>query len=710
MFEPSSRRLTHLAYVAGATAAVLVGILIFHQWTAAKWETSVRQILAASAERSQFATDYLTLLRDLETGQRGLLVTDDRTYLQPFDMALRALPTKSKEVETTFAPEDRERSTALALVEVGNSRAARAVAILKAYNLGQRDRAKTMVAEGTGKRLMDRARGLSERIVRSEALLARAYQARSSADRSATQRTTYLLEAAILIVLGVLVMAQSRILASLRRSSVTQRDMATRQAAIFDSATDGMMILDAVGRVENINPAMQTLFGYSRADLIGKSNLVLFKEPPSSETSQAYLRSLAGGKDVEARQMFEGLRADGTTLEAEVVTAPVVLADGLRFLAVARDATERRQIERMKEEFVATVSHELRTPLTSIAGSLGLLLGGVAGTLDEKAMRLLQIAKNSSDRLIRLINEMLDIEKISSGKISFDLKPVDLVELINSCVSQIQSFADERSIAIQVERDRPKITVIADQDRLNQVLTNLLSNAIKFSPSGGTVEVLVSESHDRRALISVRDHGAGMSREFQGRIFQKFAQEDSTDSRQKGGTGLGLSIAKEIVERLGGSISFVSEEGEGTTFTFDLPLAERHRLDGTAQHIGRIDDTGDLQILHIDDDADTLRLVASAFHGRAQVHSSPSLKEGIAAIDRYDFDVIILDLAMPDGDGMELVDHLEEASSPKTPVILYTALDASAPPDARIFARLTKSKATLDQLIAVVEKATAEAV
>jgi signal transduction histidine kinase len=242
-------------------------------------------------------------------------------------------------------------------------------------------------------------------------------------------------------------------------------------------------------------------------------------------------------------------------------------------LRAFRYATERKRLERLKDEFVSTVSHELRTPLTSIAASLGLLRGKAAGILSEPVARLLEIAHNNSQRLVRLVNDILDIEKLESGQSVFDFKQVEVRSLVKQTVESIRGFAEGHRVKIRIEAAVAVNDVRADTDRLAQVVTNLLSNAIKFSPPDS--EVVVSVEQETRAdtvRITVRDHGDGIPAGFKTRIFERFAQADGTNARRKGGTGLGLSIAKQIVDRLCGQIGFADASGGGTTFHLELPI------------------------------------------------------------------------------------------------------------------------------------------
>jgi signal transduction histidine kinase len=242
-------------------------------------------------------------------------------------------------------------------------------------------------------------------------------------------------------------------------------------------------------------------------------------------------------------------------------------------LRALRYATERKRLERLKDEFVSTVSHELRTPLTSIAGSLGLLMGNVAGELSKPAARLLEIAHSNSERLVRLVNDILDIEKLESGRVTFNLRRVEVRVLVKQAVEEINDFAAARGVDVQLTDFGNAVTYVrADSDRLVQVMTNLLSNAVKFSAPENAVVVAVDARENPDVVrFSVRDHGPGIPLEFRPRIFERFAQADATNARRKGGTGLGLSIAKQIVDRLGGTVGFDDAPGGGTVFYVELP-------------------------------------------------------------------------------------------------------------------------------------------
>jgi signal transduction histidine kinase len=239
-----------------------------------------------------------------------------------------------------------------------------------------------------------------------------------------------------------------------------------------------------------------------------------------------------------------------------------------RITGVATDISERTRIERMKNEFVSVVSHELRTPLTSIRGSLGLLEGGVVGALPEQAQQLVTIARNNADRLIRLINDILDLDKLEAGRLEFRAEPVKAASLLRDCAEALTGMARDAGVDVEIEAEPLEVT--GDRERLLQVLVNFASNALKFSPDGGVV-TLAARRDDDRARFEVRDQGPGIPLEQRERLFKKFEQLQSPLVRKSGGSGLGLAISKAIVDAHGGRIGVQSEAGSGSTFFFTMP-------------------------------------------------------------------------------------------------------------------------------------------
>jgi PAS domain S-box-containing protein len=248
------------------------------------------------------------------------------------------------------------------------------------------------------------------------------------------------------------------------------------------------------------------------------------------------------------------------------------MGQAIRMVGAHTDVTELKKLEQAKSEFTSIVSHELRTPLTAIHGAIGLLNGHYGDELSEQARALVQVANNNSERLILLVNDILDIEKLQSGRLDFDLREIALGEFLPQAVENHQSYAKKYNVTLDYNHVGDELSIIGDSDRLMQVMSNLLSNAIKFSKEGDTVKVRI-QSRGSQVAISIVDTGRGIPADMRIKIFDKFIQADSTDQRHKGGTGLGLSISKAMVDKMNGTISVISKEGEGSTFTVTLPHA-----------------------------------------------------------------------------------------------------------------------------------------
>jgi PAS domain S-box-containing protein len=662
------------------------------------------EVIRSYETRAQLE-ELLSLHRDLEAGQRGFVLTGDTQFLESYDAANRDIETSLARLLGQWRGDPANLASLEELRRLSLAKRQFAERTVVATRAGSAAAARSQVATGTGLALMDRLRQAIATIDRRERDRL-AERTSSAADaRARLQGRIVILQiifiAALVVALALLVRARLGWERTLRR----ERDLAARQEAIFAAARDGMLVINASGNIESLNPAAAGMFGYAAEKLLGRDVGMLFEVAPDRSLVETFLRRQAARAEARADEVqdFVGQRQDGSLFPVAVSVSPVHLEGGMRFLAIARDVTERMAVNRMKSEFVSTVSHELRTPLTSISGSLGLIAGGAAGALPERAQRLVEIARSNCARLIRLINDILDIEKIESGKVHFDIRPLTLPALLAQAVDANHEFAAGHSVTIEVEPITDGATVLGDEDRVMQVITNLLSNAVKFSPEGSVVRVS-ARPLDRCYRVSIADEGPGISEEFRARIFTKFAQADASDTRAKGGTGLGLSIAREIVERLGGALSFDSTPGDGATFHVDLPAVPASVDAGrTVEPLGRISDPGVPLVLHVDDDPDMLRIVADAFEGRAQVHSSPSVLEARAAIARYAFDAVILDIAMADGDGLELIRPIR-ARQRGAAIILFTAQDAEPSRLEGVDLVLVKSRDSLGRLVAEVAR------
>lgn len=272
------------------------------------------------------------------------------------------------------------------------------------------------------------------------------------------------------------------------------------------------------------------------------------------------------------REEYRVVTAEGGVRWLEGRALPQPIPGGVMWNGFISDISERKKIEHLKSEFVSTVSHELRTPLTSVSGALGLVVNGALGEVPAAMREMLQIAYQNSQRLSLLINDLLDMEKLEAGKMLFDICRQQLLPLLQEALDSNREYASRYAVTLRLEGSH-KLQVAVDRLRLQQVLSNLLSNAAKFAPPGSEV-LLTLSCENQQAVVSVHDHGQGIPEAFQPRIFQKFAQADSSDSRQGAGTGLGLALSREMIERMGGTIGFRCAAGQGTTFWISLPLAD----------------------------------------------------------------------------------------------------------------------------------------
>jgi hypothetical protein len=362
--------------------------------------------------------------------------------------------------------------------------------------------------------------------------------------------------------------APSRYVAA--RTDVTAlKEIEARTRALVENLLEGLVVFRPDFVIEDLNPAAERMHGYRREELVGRPLSVLLPDDPRHQ-AEGYLEQntpLLLNRTTERL----GRRKSGEVFPMEVQLYEVETPAGRLFAANIRDLSERHEVEQLKKQFVSMVSHELRTPLTSLRGSLGLLAAGVMGELPAEARDVLAIAERSTVRLVGLINDILDLERVESGRLELDRQPTSMRAVLEGAVEAVAALAAQHGITI--ERHDGHGLVLGDRDRLVQVVVNLLSNAIKFSPPGGRVELDARREGDR-VRVEVRDEGRGVPAGFREVIFEPFRQVEGDDARVKGGTGLGLAICRAIVEQHGGTIGVEAREGPGTTFWFTLPAAD----------------------------------------------------------------------------------------------------------------------------------------
>jgi PAS domain S-box-containing protein len=351
------------------------------------------------------------------------------------------------------------------------------------------------------------------------------------------------------------------------------RSRASELAAVMDTATEGIVAVDSGGRIRLANPAAAAALGLGTGALDGRDFHAV------AAHRDAAGNACAGDCAIVRREICRVGDEHFTRIDGTVFPVEYAIASGPGEVVITfLDVSERREVERMKDEFVSIVGHELRTPLTSIRGSLGLLAGGAVGKLDDEARRMIDIAAANTDRLVRLINDILDIERLESGGVELDLERHDAGDLLARAAEVMAAAADAAGVSLELRPASPG--VLADGDTIQQALINLVSNAVKFSPPGGTV-TLAAERDGEEVRLSVADQGRGIPADKLETIFERFVQVDPSDSREKGGTGLGLSIVRSIAERNGGRVWARSVVGEGSTFTISLRASG-----GSVEHAG----------------------------------------------------------------------------------------------------------------------------
>jgi PAS domain S-box-containing protein len=418
---------------------------------------------------------------------------------------------------------------------------------------------------------------------------------------------------------------------------------------------------DGTGRLSYVSGGAERVLGVAAEDIVGEPGTI--SRMISREALAEVERQLKLSAETRRAWSLEAefTKPNGEKVWMRAAAEPRIDIHGeLVWDGSLFDITERKRSEQMKNDFISTVSHELRTPLTSIRGSLGLVAAGAAGEIPPKVAGLIKIAHNNSERLVRLINDILDIEKIESGRMPFEPKPMAIRPLIEQSIEGSGGYLANRNVLVVLDDQALGAKAAVEPDRLHQVTLNLLSNAIKYSPQDGKVTVRLTRQGSM-IRISVIDNGPGIPQAFQSRIFGKFEQADSSDSRQKGGTGLGLSIVKAIVDRLGGAVSFDTGPDTGTAFHVDLPELAGDRP-SSAQEADPHGDGPARRVLIVEDEADIAEIIALAL-----------IEDGLQSDIAPDI-AMTLDMKLAGQSGLTLYEHLRTtANGLDLPVIVISA-------------------------------------
>lgn len=484
------------------------------------------------------------------------------------------------------------------------------------------------------------------------------------------------------------------------RAEQEKEENEERSRLIIDGVKDyAIIMLSPEGIITTWSAGAEKMKGYKADEMIGRHFSCFYPDEAIKNHHPEQGLFIA---NAEGRYEEEGwrVRKDGTQFLAHVVIRPLRSHEGnlIGYAKITRDLTESKKIERIKNEFISMVSHELRTPLTSIHGSISLLTEQISGAQTSESLGLLHIALNNTKRLIRLINDLLDIEKIEAGKMEFvyDIYSVD--DLITESILANKSYADKFSVNITyTQKISGNVKVMIDHDRMIQTLTNLLSNAIKFSPTNAVVDITALIDHDSMVLIEVTDKGKGIPVEFRSSIFQKFAQADSSTGRKQQGTGLGLNISKLIIETMGGTIGYKSQENVGTTFYIKIPIY--NTIDDGLKKVLLVNPAKP-KILYAEDDLDLFKVIKSLLKPEYLIYHADSITAARKYIAENTYQLVLLDLKLTDGSGLELIPELYEKH---IPIIVFTAYELPHQFLEQVERVFIKSKMSNDTLVKAIK-------
>jgi signal transduction histidine kinase/DNA-binding response OmpR family regulator len=583
-------------------ALVLVGLLAWQGQRTASAVLANNDEVRRSLELISAIKETRSAMLDVETGARGFVLTGKEDFLQPYAAGRRNWGRAYGNLRALLRGRQPPREAWLAeLSDTAGRRlriSATSIAFRRSHGL---EESAAFNAGLGGKQAMDHIRMLLDDLEAEE-------RGRLAAGRVDIQ--SHYREARDKLVFGgtiVSLLLLASLLAinlNLRTRRRLERHALEQQVflrGVVDADQSLVYVRNGDGRIALCNAAFADVFARKPVDLEGRT-------PEDGGIASKAATLLEGDRDIAS-----GRRGDfhdevavhdvaGHERWFQRMKGAMLLPGGKRMaLTVAIDISARRNVERMKAEFVSTVSHELRTPLTAIRGSLGMLVSGMAGEVDPVAKPLLAIANSSCERLVRLINDILDIEKLESGRIELLRTRLRVRDAIAQAIEQNGPYARQHDVRLEAVVDGDP-WVDADPDRFAQVMANLLSNATKHSPAGSVVRVDAARK-GRVVAFGVRDHGAGVPEGFRARLFERFAQADSSDARQRGGTGLGLAITRSLVLQHGGAIGFEDAPGGGTRFHFTLPVATQ----GVEVGVLPAPEDGTPVLLVVDDDPESAR-------------------------------------------------------------------------------------------------------
>ena len=466
------------------------------------------------------------------------------------------------------------------------------------------------------------------------------------------------------------------------------------------AAPVGMALMDARGNFKTVNEAFCVLCGRDEAEILGGTRLA---DLMPSEDIKAVYRGAGALTEVGASQVYIAehriLHSNGNIRWGlcNISWTHDRNTDQNFYIAQINDITDQKKMDQVKNEFVATVSHELRTPLTSIKGALELIKAAGKEALPVAAARLIDIASSNTDRLVGIVNDILDLEKISSGEVAFNFGEICMCDLVRTGAEEMGPFAMAYDNRLKIDVPPEPVFIVADGARIKQVLANLVSNACKYSSANSDVLIKVERLGDV-AIVYVQNIGPGVPEVFKSKIFKAFSQADSSDTRAKGGTGLGLNITRQIVGRHGGDVGFKSRPGGITVFWFTCPVAAMQRVPDR-QSIVQLPspDAKRIKVLHFEKDRDFAEVTALTMAPVADVQHAAARDAAHEVLGRTRLDALIVDCTMPDEDVADLLDAM--ALRQPEAVLIGLSADEDRMRDPRLLIDLIKSRSELGTIV-----------
>jgi PAS domain S-box-containing protein len=632
--------------------------------------------------------DALSTVKDAETGQRGYLLTGEDKYLEPYHVALSQIHAQLAELDTLVISEDLIASDVVRLKRLTTTKLAELEETIRLRRNHELNAAMELVHTDSGRQTMDQLRSLAEAMVKTES------QELSDRQQTALKLTfwrTFLFGATTLLNLALLTWAYRRI-----NREMTGREAAARQvleqkellAVTLASIGDGVIVTESQARITFMNEMAERLTGWTASEAIGTSCTKIFNI--INESTRLLVESpvekvLKNGVVVGLANHTLLIRKDQSEIPIDDSGAPVRDRDGniqgvvLVFrdfsdhkrseleLIRAKEAAEEANIA--KDNFLATLSHELRTPLTPVLATLTAWETG--GGCPAPFVPDVQMMRRNIDLEARLIDDLLDLTRIVRGKLSLNPEVADVHELMSSVASMYQSEIQTKKLQLTLQLDAKKHHVFADPARLQQVFWNILKNATKFTNQGGKIEISTRNEPDGQVVASFRDDGIGITQDLLGRLFLPFEQGTHETVRRYGGLGLGLAISKALMDAQGGSIAAESAgPGTGCRFTIGLPCVNAPDCKDVPS-VSTEKPSRSLSILLVEDHADTARVMSRLLSSNGhKVQISDTVASALKIAGTNNLDMIISDIGLPDGTGIELIQEVRRHS--KIPAIALT--------------------------------------